>query len=141
MKHGENGGRRVACLELGCERMCQDVLLCMFFVHIQCVVEDESEVGGGRHAVSMRHEGESRGCVRAEMIASSSRWAQKICVQGANGLPQVPSDTSRDNLKNEDVVGAQVTMPIAGDGHARLRGSAWAILTENLRPSLSDLRT
>ena len=40
LKHGENGSGRVAGLELGCEGVCEEVLLCMFFVRFQGIIED-----------------------------------------------------------------------------------------------------
>ena len=40
LKYSENGGRRIAGLELSCERMREKVLLCLLFVHFQGIVEN-----------------------------------------------------------------------------------------------------
>ena len=47
LEHGENGGRRVACLELGGEWMCYEITLGAPFVYFQCIMEHELKVRGG----------------------------------------------------------------------------------------------
>ena len=92
LKHGENGGWRVAGLELGCEWMGEEIFLCLFFVFFQGIIEYELEVGGrGGRGVSTRHESGS-----GRFVETS--WALGLRVNrypGAKGLPHVCSDIPR----------------------------------------------
>ena len=54
-EHGENVVRRVACLELGDEWMCCEVILCAFLVCFEGIIENELEVGG-RYGSSVKVE-------------------------------------------------------------------------------------
>jgi hypothetical protein len=45
LKDGEDGGGRIAGLELGGEWMCKQVLLRAFFVRIQGTIDDLLEIG------------------------------------------------------------------------------------------------
>jgi hypothetical protein len=70
LKDGENRTRRIARLELGGERMCEEVVLRTFLVFVQCVVDDKLEVRGrgvGKKSVRLcvRHEEENGQFLRA----------------------------------------------------------------------------
>jgi len=39
LKYGENGSGRIAGSEPGGEWMCEEILLCAFFVRIQCIID------------------------------------------------------------------------------------------------------
>jgi hypothetical protein len=45
VKDSENGARRVACLQLGGEWMCEKILLCTPLVRFQCIMEYYLKVG------------------------------------------------------------------------------------------------
>ena len=45
MKDGENGGGRTAGLELGGEGMGEKILFGALFVGIQCIIDDQLEMG------------------------------------------------------------------------------------------------
>jgi hypothetical protein len=45
LKDGENGGRRVAGLKLGGERMNKEILFRTLFVGVERIVYDELEIG------------------------------------------------------------------------------------------------
>lgn len=47
LEHGENGARRVACLELGGEGMCHEIIFGAPLVDFQCIMEHELKVGSG----------------------------------------------------------------------------------------------
>jgi hypothetical protein len=55
VKNGENVGGRIARLQLGCEGMCNQVVLCALLVFIQGIIDEELEVRGSG-SVSMGHE-------------------------------------------------------------------------------------
>jgi len=98
LKHGENGGWRIAGLELGGEWMGEKIFLCLFFVRFQGIIENELEVGGrGGRGVSTRHEGGSGRSVEKMMDCVVS-WAIGLRVNrypGVIGLPHVCSDIPR----------------------------------------------
>ena len=74
LKHGENGGWRIAGLELGSEWMGEKIFLCLFFVRFQGIIEYELEVGGrGGRGVSTRHEGGSGRSVEKTMVCVVAR--------------------------------------------------------------------
>ena len=64
MKDGENRSGRIARLELGGERMCEQVVLSPFLVFVQGIIDDKLEVGalrrGGGRRLSVRHEEDIR---------------------------------------------------------------------------------
>jgi hypothetical protein len=39
LKYGENGGRRIAGSEPGGEWMCEEIVLCAFFVRVQGIID------------------------------------------------------------------------------------------------------
>jgi hypothetical protein len=47
LEHDENGARRVACLKLGSEWMCYEIILGAPLVCFQCIMEHELKIGGG----------------------------------------------------------------------------------------------
>ena len=47
LKYGENGRRRVTCLELGSERMSGEILSGLFFILFEGFFEDYFEIGSG----------------------------------------------------------------------------------------------
>ena len=46
MNDGENGAQRVAVLELGDKWMRKKIVLCVSFVGLQGIIENELEIGG-----------------------------------------------------------------------------------------------
>jgi len=72
LKYGENGARRLAGLELRREWMRKQIVLCVFFVGFQGVVENKLKVGGrGTRMVGLGHE-----CLRGVSV---------VCVEKKNG--------------------------------------------------------
>ena len=92
MEHIKNCGRRVACLELGCEWVRKEVSFCLFLVCPQSIVENCLEVGGrGICRASLGHECKSGDwcamrCLRGRVV-SWTNWTigQRGIVQRAQG--------------------------------------------------------
>jgi len=73
MKYGKNGPRRLADLEIRCEWMEEDVVVCLLFVGFQGIVENKLKVRGRTASlVSVRHEsGETR--AKRKMVSRRNR--------------------------------------------------------------------
>ena len=79
LKYGEDGAGRLASLELSCEWMGKNIVLCVLFVGSQGIIENKLEIGGGgARRVSMRHEGgDSEVFVREKRKMAESQIGKK----------------------------------------------------------------